>query len=132
MESIDYFQRMIMYQSIPSLTITPGDPRGFARSHCLRVRDFELEKFSIVFKDKCRNFSICFQETGGSLKSGCSCAVSCQRFAKPVDVYRIVDNIDHFGHLDHFDKIFRLSKSHFANVRSSFKILRVLHRKVYP
>ena len=26
---------MIMYQSIPSLTITPGNPRGFARSHCL-------------------------------------------------------------------------------------------------
>ena len=53
-----------MYQSIPSLTITPGDPRGFARSHCLGGgggvggRDLESEKFSTVFKDKCRNFSI--------------------------------------------------------------------------
>ena len=45
MESIDYFQRMIM-ESI----LSPDDPRGFARSHCLGVRDFESEKFSAVFK----------------------------------------------------------------------------------
>ena len=29
-----------MYQSIPSLTIPPGDPRGFARSSCPRARVF--------------------------------------------------------------------------------------------
>ena len=77
-ESIDYFQRMIMYQSI----LSPDDPREFARSHCLGVRDFESEKFSAVFKDKCRSFSICFKETGGSLKSRCSSAVSCQLLQK--------------------------------------------------
>ena len=65
----------------------PGDTQGLARSHCSRVgfsskflcwgsRGFELEKFSTVLKEKCRNFSICFKETGGSLKSRCSCAVS--------------------------------------------------------
>ena len=35
-------------------------------------------------------------------------------FAKTVDVYCIFHNIDHFGHLGHFDKIFRLFKSHFC------------------
>ena len=55
----------------------PGDTLGFARSHCPggRVfaqhflpegRGFELEKFSTVLKEKCRNFSICFKETRGS------------------------------------------------------------------
>ena len=71
-----------MYQLIPSLTITPDDPRGFARSHCLGVRDFESEKFSIVFKDKCSTFSICLKETGDSSKRRCSCAVSCQLLQK--------------------------------------------------
>ena len=72
-----------MYQSIPSLTIPPGDPRGFARSHCPRGRvlaqlslpggwGFELDKFSPFLEEKCRNFSICFKETEGSLKSRCS------------------------------------------------------------
>ena len=69
---------MIMYQSIPSLTITPGNPED---SHVLTAwgggGDFESEKFSTVFKDKCRNFSIRFRGTGGSLKSKCSCALSC-------------------------------------------------------
>ena len=57
-----------MYQSIPSLTIPPGDPRGFARYHCPggRVfaqvsfpggRGFELEKFPTVLKEKCKNSS---------------------------------------------------------------------------
>ena len=83
----------LLYQSIPSLTILPpSDPRGFARCHCPggRVfaqlslpgggggRGFELEKFSTVLKEICRNFSIWFKETGGSLKSKCSCAVSYQ------------------------------------------------------
>ena len=67
----------------------PGDPRGLSHPICLEggvfaqlslpgVGDFELEKFSTVFEEKCRNFSICFKEAGGSLKSRCSCAVSYQ------------------------------------------------------
>ena len=67
----------------------PGHPPTFARSHFLggRVfaqlslpggRGFELQKFSAVLKEKCRNFSICFKETRGSLKTRCSCAVSYQ------------------------------------------------------
>ena len=79
-----------MYQSIPSMTILPlGDPRGFSRYHCPGGRvfaqlslqgggggsGFELEKFPTVLKEKCRNSSICFKETGGSFKSRCSCAV---------------------------------------------------------
>ena len=79
----------LMYQSIPSLTTPPGDPRGFARSNCPGGRvyaqlslpggqGFELEEFSTVLKDKCRiNFSICFEETGSSLKSRCSCINFC-------------------------------------------------------
>ena len=83
-----------MYQSIPSLTIPPGDPQGFARSQYPGVgfspnflfapggRGFELEKSSTVPKEKCGNFSICFKETGGNLKSRCSCAVSYQFLQK--------------------------------------------------
>ena len=84
------FHQKIMCQSIPCLTIPPGDP---SRSHCRggRVfaqlslpgsRGFEFDKFSAVLKEKCRNFSICFKETGGSLKSRCSCAVSDQFLQK--------------------------------------------------
>ena len=71
----------------------PG--RGFARSreHCQGVgfsfsflcrggRGFEFEKFSIVLEEKCRKLSICFKETGSRLKSGHSCAVSCQFLQK--------------------------------------------------
>ena len=65
------------------------DPREIARSHCpegrvfaqlslLGDRSFELEKFAPVLKEKCSNFSTCFKETGGSLKSRCSRAVSYQ------------------------------------------------------
>ena len=72
----------IMYQLIPSLTI----PRAFARSHCPGVqvfaqfslpggRGFELVKFVTVLREKCMNFSNCFQESGGSLESRYYCAV---------------------------------------------------------
>ena len=46
-------------------------------------RGLKLEKFSTVLKEKCKNFLICFKETGGSLKSRCSCAVSCQKSRCP-------------------------------------------------
>ena len=118
MESINYFQRMIMYQSIPSLTITPDDPRGFACSHCLGVQDFESEKFSTVFQRQVQELLDLFQRNWRQQVFLC-CFMS--TFAKTVDVYCIFDNVDHFGHLDHFDKIFRSSKSHFANSRSSLK-----------
>ena len=72
----------VSVNSKPDHPPPPGDPRGFAPSHCPGVgfspnflcpgvRSFEIEKFSAVLKEKCRNFSICFKETGGSLKSGC-------------------------------------------------------------
>ena len=68
----------------PPLPATLGDSHvltarrvGFPPNFlCLGGQGFELEKFSTVLKEKCRNFSICFKETGGSLKSKCSCAVS--------------------------------------------------------
>ena len=97
-----------MYQSIPSLTIPRASPQGFARSHypegrlfaqlsfCSGDQGFELEKFSTVPKEKFGNFSICFKESGGSLKSRCSCAVSYQFLQKHIDVYCIFDNIDRF------------------------------------
>ena len=87
-------------QSIPSLTIPRRLPgirmfslpgrRVFAQLSLLKGRRFELDK---VLKEKCRNFSICFKEIGGSLKSMCSCAAS---FAETVDVYSIINNINYF------------------------------------
>ena len=82
-----------MCQSIPSLTIpraTPGDSQiptaqgfGFSPNFLLPGgQALELEKFSAVLKEKCRNFSICFKETRGSMKSRCSCAVSYQFLEK--------------------------------------------------
>ena len=84
-----------MYQSIPSLTTpraTPGDShvptarevRFSPNFLCPGYRGFESEKFFTVLKEKekCRNFSICFKETGIRLKSRCSCAVSYQFLQK--------------------------------------------------
>ena len=113
-----------MYQSIPSLTIpasraTPGDSQvltapgsGFRQTSF--ARDFELEKFPTVLKEKCRKFSICFKEIEGSLTSRCSCAVSYQFWqkGKMSTVCLITRTI--FGRFGHFDKIFRLSKGHFC------------------
>ena len=53
----------------------PGYPQRFACFHfpgvgllpnflCPGGWSFELEKFPTVLKEKCRNFSICFKETG--------------------------------------------------------------------
>ena len=74
----------------PPPRATPGDShvptargvRFLPNFLCLGGRGFELEKFSTVLKEKCRNFSICFKETGGSLKSRCLCAVSYQFLQK--------------------------------------------------
>ena len=66
---------------IPTFPL-PGGGAVFAQFSLLWDRGFELEEFSSILKEKFRNFSICFQETGGTLKSRCSCAVSYQFLQK--------------------------------------------------
>ena len=66
-------------------TLPPsGRPPAFEHSHCPRVGFFPnfLCPGVRVLNEKCRNFSICFKETGGSLKSRCSCDVSYQFLQK--------------------------------------------------
>ena len=46
--------------------------------------DFESEKFSTVFKDKWRNFSICFKEAGGQLEKQVFLCCFMSTFAKTV------------------------------------------------
>ena len=72
-----------MYQSIPSLTIPPGDPRGFAHSSCPRGRIFaplscpgvcpeicpgflNQSKSSIILKKK-RDFCFALKQLSSSL-----------------------------------------------------------------
>ena len=86
------YHLIIMYPSVASLTIPRATPgirtfslpwaRVFAQLSLLEGCGFQLEKFPTVLKEKCRNFSICFKETGGSLKSRCYCAVSGQFLQK--------------------------------------------------
>ena len=66
---------------------------------------FKYEKFSLVLKENCGNFSICFKEIKGSLKSRCSCAGSYQ-FLENSRVYCILNNMFSavfviFANLDH-------------------------------
>ena len=82
-----------MYQSIPSLTITPGDPRGFARSHCQGGRDFESEKFS-SFQRQVKELLDLFQRTWGQLEKQVFLCCFMSTFAKTLDFYCIFDNID--------------------------------------
>ena len=56
----------------------------------------EVEKFSTVLNEKCRNFSICFKETRGSLKKQMFLYCFMLIFAKTVDVHCIFDNMEHF------------------------------------
>ena len=116
-----------LHQSIPSLSIPPGDPRGFAHSQCPRGqvfaqlslpggRGFELEKFYTVLKEKCRNFSICFKETGQLEKQVFLCCfISDSIFAKQnmSTVFLITWTI--FSHFGHFDKIFKSPMGHFCS-----------------
>ena len=105
-----------MYQSIPSLTITPGDPRGFARSHCLGGLGVEIlnQRNFLQFSKTSAGTSRLFQRNLRQLEKQVFLCCFMPTFAKTVHVYCIFDNIDHFGHLDHFDKIFRSSNSHFC------------------
>ena len=116
--SIDYFQRMIMYPLIPSLTITLGDPRGFARSHCLGggggVWILNWRNFLQFSKTRAGTSRFVSKKLGAAEKAGVP-VLFYVNFCKNSNVYCISDNIDdHFGHLGHFDKIFRSSKSHFC------------------
>ena len=92
-----------------SHVLTARGVRSSPNFLCPGARGFEFEKFSTVLN---RNFSICFKETGGSLKSRYSCAVSYHFFfAKPVDVHCIFNNIDHFRPFRPF-RPFRSLSSH--------------------
>ena len=115
----------LMYQSIPSLTNPHCDPRGFVHSDCpgpwvfTQVafpagRRFELEKFSTVLKEKCRIFLVCFQETGGRLKSRCFVLFRYQFLQKQQMTTVSLITWTIFGHSGYFDKIFESSKSHFC------------------
>ena len=112
-----------MYQSVPSLTIPPATP-GIRTFSLPGGRGFELEKFSTVLKESCRNFSICFKEIGVSLKTGVLVSIS----AKTVGVMSTVSLITYtiLGHFVHFDK-----KDHFCSCKITIKTLSVLHGKVY-
>ena len=76
----------VVYQSIPSLTILPGDPWGFT---ALRVRfspnfpcpgggGFELDNFFPVFERKMQELLDLFQTDQRQLQKQVSCAVSYQ------------------------------------------------------
>ena len=114
-----------MYQSIPSLTIARATARdslvltarrvGFSPNClCSGGLGFELEKFRTVLKEKCRDFTICFEETRGSLKRRCSCAVSCKflqkQWIRPLSAIMVI-LIKFSGH----------PRVIFANARSSLK-----------
>ena len=83
----NYFSVYVSFNSKPDHA--PRQPRGFTHFHGLGVgfspnflcpggQGFELERFSTVLKEKCKNFQICFKKTRGGLKSKRSCAVSYQ------------------------------------------------------
>ena len=107
-----------MYQSIPSLTITPGDLRGFARSYCLGagggVGILNQRNFLQFSKTSAGTFRLVSKKLEEALKAGVLVLFHVNFCKKTVDVYFIFENVDHFGHLGHFDKIFRSSKSHFC------------------
>ena len=56
-------------------TFSLPEGRVFAQLSLPGGRDFKLEKSPTILKEKCRNFSICFKETGDSLNIMCSCSV---------------------------------------------------------
>ena len=131
-----------MYQLIPILTIPPGRPprirmfplpggSGFRPTFfALGVGGFELEKFSTVLKEKCWNFSICFKETGGSLKSRCSCAFD-NNFCKNISTVSLIT----YRHFSAISVVLIKFSGHprviFADARSSLKLLSVLPCKLY-
>ena len=122
-----------MYQSIPARTIprvTAGELQvltalrvGFLPNClCLGGQGFEFEKFSTVLEEKCRNFSICFKETGGSFAKPLFLCCFISIFVKIVGICLIFNKIDHFQLFGHFDKISGYPRVIFSNARSSLKL----------
>ena len=113
-----------IFGTFPLPGVSGFRPTFLAPGLGFRIREI----FYIVRKEKCRNFSIRFKETGGRMKSKCSCAVSYQCLQKQwiSTVSLITQTV--FGH---FDKIFRSSQGHFCKCYFIIKILSALHRKVY-
>ena len=61
---------------IPTFSLPPGGGgSGFRLTFFALGVGVLIREIVYSFERKCRNFSICFKETGGSLKSKCSCAV---------------------------------------------------------
>ena len=112
----------VMYQSIPSLTIPPGDPRGFGRSHCPGGQVFaqfslpELDKFFYSFGRKMQEHLHLFRR---QLEKQVFLCCFTSIFAKTVDASLITSTI--FGHFSHFDKFSGHPRVIFADTRSSLK-----------
>ena len=108
-----------MYQSIPSLTILPpGDPWGFAHSHCPSGRvfsqlflcpwgqDFESDKLFTVLKEICHQELLdLIQRNWRELEKHVFLCCFIPMFAKTVDVYCICNNIDHFWPFQSFPRV---------------------------
>ena len=113
-----------IFRTFPLPGVLGFRPTFLARSLGFRIREI----FYIVQEEKCRNFSIRFKETGGRMKSRCSCAVSYQCLQKQwiSTVSLITQTV--FGH---FDKIFRSSPRSFLQMLFHHQNFESLHRKVY-
>ena len=79
----------LMYQSVPSLTIHPGDPREFARFHCPRLGFFTLlslpgasgfwiREISYSSERQMQGLLDLFQRNRSSLKSKCCFTSICK------------------------------------------------------
>ena len=100
----------------------PGDG-VFAQLFWSGVGGFELEKFSTVLKEKMLELFDLFERNRRQLEKQVFLCCLISIFAKPVDVYCIFNNIDHFRP---FRSIVIKFSSHprviFANARLSLKI----------
>ena len=108
-----------MYQSVPSLTILPpGNPQGFAHSHCPRGRvfsslflcpwgqDSELEKLFTVLKEVCHQELLdLIQRNWKELEKHVFLCCFIPMFAKTVDVCCICNNIGHFWPFQSFPRV---------------------------
>ena len=99
--------RLVMYQSIPSLTIPPFDPRGFALSHYLEGRvfaqlslpgglGFKIREIFCSFDRAMQEFLDLFQRNWRQLEKQAFVCCFKSIFVKVVDVCCTFNNIDHF------------------------------------
>ena len=78
----------------------PGGVRFSPNFLCPGSQGFELEKFSAVLKEKCRNSRFVLKKLDlRQLEKQVFLCCFISIFAKVVDVYCIFDNIDHFWSL---------------------------------